>query len=88
MCGMRRFGHQRRGGTRLQIDSRTIEYYVAKADEWRSMAIENQMNDNDLVWDKGHSDNEKTTDQRRIPPVWFYAAFLIAAGFLWLAPKL
>ncbi len=72
----------------LQIDGRPIEYYVAKTGEWRSMAIENQMKDNDLVWDKGHPDNEKATDQRRIPPVWFYAAFLIAAGFLWLAPKL
>ena len=72
----------------LQIDGRPIEYYVAKAGEWRSMAIENQMKDNDLVWDKGHSDIKKATDQRRIPPVWFYAVFLIAAGFLWLAPKL
>ena len=72
----------------LQTDGRPMEYYIAKAGEWRSIAIENQMNDNDLVWDKGHLDMERTTDQRRIPPVWFYAAFLIAAGFLWLAPKL
>lgn len=72
----------------LQIDGQPIEYYVAKPAEWRSMAIENQMKDNDLVWEKGHGDSEKTIDQRLIPPAWFYATFLIAAGFLWLAPKL
>ncbi|HEY5918397.1 MAG TPA: hypothetical protein VIU13_13370, partial [Chryseolinea sp.] len=72
----------------MQVDGRPIEYYVANDNEWRSMAIENQMKDNDLVWDKGQDASEKTKDQRLIPPVWFFTAFIIAAGFLWLAPKL
>jgi hypothetical protein len=72
----------------LQIDGRPIEYYVANDNEWRSLAIENQMKDNDLVWDKDQGNNEKTKDQRPIPPVWFFTTLIIAAGFLWLAPKL
>jgi hypothetical protein len=52
------------------------------------LAIENQMKDNDLVWDKDQGNNEKTKDQRPIPPVWFFTTLIIAAGFLWLAPKL
>ncbi|HEX6892309.1 MAG TPA: hypothetical protein VF141_16495 [Chryseolinea sp.] len=71
----------------LQIGDRTMDYYVSKATEWRSMAVENQMNENDLSGDQAHVVSE-LSEKKRIPPLLFYAILLLAAGFLWLAPKL
>jgi hypothetical protein len=71
----------------LQVDDRTTDYYVSKSTEWRSMAVENQMNENGLSEDQAHIIRE-AREQERIPPLLFYVVLLVAAGFLWLAPKL
>ncbi len=72
----------------IQTASGTQNYYVYKADEWRSIALENQMKGNYLTSVKEYADGEATNEKRRIPALLFYAVFLTAAGFLWLAPKL
>ena len=71
----------------LQSDGRTLDYYASKITEWRSMAVEDQMNENYFNGDQSHIVRE-SSEQRLIPPLLFYAVLLVAAGFLWLTPKL
>jgi hypothetical protein len=75
------------GWHELQIGNRTIDYYVSKSTEWRSMALENQMTENDLSGDQADVVGERR-EKKRVPSLLFYAILLVAAGFLWLAPKL
>jgi hypothetical protein len=51
------------------------------------MALENQMTENDLSGDQADVVGERR-EKKRVPSLLFYAILLVAAGFLWLAPKL
>ena len=72
----------------LQTDGQSLEYFVSETDGWHSLAIENQMKENRLSSRTQQLAAETSGEHRRIDPLLFYGTFLIAAGFLWLAPKL
>ena len=72
----------------LQTDGQRLEYYVSESDGWRALAIENQMKENRLSSRTQQLAAGTSGEQRMIHPLLFYGTFLIAAGFLWLAPKL
>ena len=72
----------------LQTDGKNLEYFVSKAGGWHSLAIENQMKENRLSSRTQPMSGDTVGEQRGINPLFFYGSFLIAAGFLWLAPKL
>lgn len=72
----------------IQIDGEKLDYFVSKTGEWQSLAIENQMKANQLNFRAEQIAAETSREIRRIHPLLFYGVFLLAAGFLWLAPKL
>ena len=57
--------------------------------EWKTLSLVNQQNENKI---SARQDldrlSEKIDSQEEIPPLIFYIIFLLAAGFIWLAPKL
>jgi hypothetical protein len=71
-------------------DSTSLHYYVSPENEWSTLRIANQQ--------RQHASNESsaitkkestlTTEHKPISPLWFFVIFLMASGFLWLAPKL
>ena len=72
----------------IQSGSERFKYFVSEPDAWRAWAIENQMKENRLASTGQQIAAEKSREQHRIHPLFFYGIFLFAAGFLWLAPKL
>jgi hypothetical protein len=70
-------------------DGTSMPYYISQKDNLKSLSIANQIERNKIL----QNASSKTSQKERIvwkevPPVFFYALFLILAGFLWLAPKL
>ncbi len=71
-------------------DSTALHYYVSPESEWSTLRIANQQ--------RQHAANKSsfipkkeavlTTEHKPISPLWFFVIFLLASGFLWLAPKL
>lgn len=78
----------RPGWHTLKIGDQSLEYFVSEAGGWHSLAIQNQMMQNQLVSQTEHKGASISTERRKINPFFFYAFFLLSAGFLWLAPKL
>jgi len=72
-------------------DSTTTNYYVSNPGEWQSLRVSQQHKANELFSKNKLSDikQEQIIKERKPIPLWaFYFIFLIAAGFLWLVPKL
>ena len=72
----------------VSSDSTREYFYVSKKEEWQELSAANSIRST-LV---KSSPDKKGTAQVEIPerinPVWFYAAFLLSAGLLWVLPKL
>jgi hypothetical protein len=70
-------------------DSTKVNLYVYKKDELKAVRLVNQQKLTSFrnSSNKGTSINS-VTGYEVISPVWFFMTFLIAAGFLWLSPKL
>ncbi len=71
-------------------DSTALHYYVSPESEWNALRIANQQqqhlsNKPSIVSKK---ESNLTTEHKPISPLWFFVIFLLASGFLWLAPKL
>lgn len=71
-------------------DSTALHYYVSPESEWSALRIANQQqqhlsNKPSIVSKK---ESNLTTEHIPISPLWFFVIFLLASGFLWLAPKL
>ena len=70
-------------------DGTSLRYYVSGPTEWKSLSIINQQNENKISARPGlEHHSEKIDSREEIPPLIFYIIFLLAAGFIWLAPKL
>lgn len=70
-------------------DSSSINLYIYPNDNLHVARLTNQKKLNSLRHTT--SENESThavTAYEPISPMWFFIAFLLAAGFLWLSPKL
>ena len=70
-------------------DGTSLHYYVSKPTEWKTLSLVNQQNENKI---SARQDldrlSEKIDFREEIPPLIFYIIFLLASGFIWLAPKL
>lgn len=68
----------------------TLPYYVSEDGEWKTLEIANRMNATRLVAVTGNTSTPAgmIKEEKEIPPLLFYTLFLLAAGFIWLAPKL
>jgi hypothetical protein len=70
-------------------DGISLPYYISRQDDWKSLAIANQLEANSIARNISPKNSaEEITTWKEIPLVLFYLMFLIAAGFIWLAPKL
>jgi hypothetical protein len=70
-------------------DSTRVNLYVYKNEELKSVRLNNQQKLNSLR--KASKDVQSTVVSVSYEPIssaWFFMSFLIAAGFLWLSPKL
>jgi hypothetical protein len=75
----------------FSIDSTSLNYYVSDPTEWQSLRIAQQQKMNTLATQKKITDEEKDviiTEQKPVSRLLFFLLFLMAAGFLWLVPKL
>lgn len=75
----------------IEQDSTYKNIYVNNPDEWKSLRIALQQKANEAVSRKtarGNHDLQWIKERKPISLLVFYLIFLIAAGFLWLAPKL
>jgi hypothetical protein len=66
----------------------SLSYYVFKQNSWHALSISNQMEITKQRANPKSSSGENIQTWKEIQPVLWYVFFLIAAGFLWLAPKL
>jgi hypothetical protein len=71
-------------------DSTALHYYVSPENEWSTLRIANQQRQHVSNESSAITKKESTliTEHKTISPLWFFIIFLLASGFLWLAPKL
>lgn len=70
-------------------DSVTLNFYSFDRDSWQALRATNLQRSTGMMLTGNTetvSDAESAT-YRKINPVWFFMTFLLATGFLWLAPK-
>lgn len=78
------------GWHQLTADSTTHHYFVSCRHTWESLRLTNQLHANTIAsttWAKAGHINTLSL-QNQMSPVIFFILFLLASGFLWLAPKL
>ncbi|MDZ7648640.1 MAG: hypothetical protein U5K54_16465 [Cytophagales bacterium] len=71
-------------------DSTQLNYFVAAADEWQTLRIANQHRHHisRSTFYSERAQRELTSITKPIFSLLFFIIFLLASGFLWLAPKL
>jgi len=74
----------------MTADSSKLHYFVSEPSTWNTLRITNQLKQNERV-----SVNKSLSSQpdsfylrKLVSTMIFYILFLVAAGFLWLAPKI
>jgi len=78
-----------RGWHLLKTGGTSLHYYVSGPTEWKTLSLVNQLNENKISARQDLDQrSEKIDSWEEIPPLIFYIIFLLAAGFIWLAPKL
>jgi len=78
------------GWHELSADSLTLNYFVSDPVAWKTLRITNQVkqNEKESVSKSSSSEPDVFYQRKPISTVTFYILFLVAAGFLWLAPKI
>ncbi len=74
---------------KLTGDSVSLNYFVAKEENWKSLRAANTRSQNRSL--QSPRDSEMTTravQERKVSSLLFFLLFLFGYGFLWLAPKL
>ena len=70
-------------------DGTSLHYYVSGPTEWKALSLVNQQDENKIAAHQAlEQRSEEKDSQEKIPPFIFYIIFILAAGFIWLAPKL
>jgi hypothetical protein len=74
----------------IEADSISKNFYVAPVGSWTSLrAIHlRETNERTSSNSSAPTNYQTTNEEQPVPPIVFYILFLLAAGFLWLAPKL
>ncbi len=72
----------------LSTESSVTSYFVSEPKTWEALRITNQIEENEVKNAETIAPKRHVTSlQKPIAPLLFYMTFLIASGFLWLAPK-
>lgn len=66
----------------------TLHYWVSNREEWKTLGLAQQLHQNKLKQSTDKSVASAIQHVQEIPLIWFFLMFLLASGFLWLAPKL
>jgi hypothetical protein len=71
-------------------DTTTLHYYVSQEYEWGALRIAQQQRQHQSNSSSSIAKNKSTLtiEHKLISSLWFFMIFLLASGFLWLAPKL
>ena len=80
----------KKGWHTLKTNEGTVRpYYILSRGSWNALSISNQIKMNGLKSSKNANDstNEITTT-KDVPPIIFYLVLIVAAGFIWLSPRL
>lgn len=72
------------------IDSGAMNFYVSDAGAWQALRAATLQRANQIGLTNNSSVVSATESKsyQLINPIWFFVLFVLAAGFLWLAPKL
>jgi hypothetical protein len=71
-------------------DTTTLHYYVSPEYEWNALRTAQQQQQHQSNSSSSIAKNESTLtiEHKLISSLWIFMVFLLASGFLWLAPKL
>ncbi|MBI1770075.1 MAG: hypothetical protein HY015_11175 [Bacteroidetes bacterium] len=70
-------------------DSTTLNYFVSEPSEWKSLRIASQVKNTLLAQSALQTQSSVPQfENEKISPLIFYLTFILASGFLWLAPKI
>jgi len=72
----------------LPNDSTEQAYYISAPHEWSALAATQATNSTKAHASAAGKSGQITTEFIPVPPLVFYLLLVLAAGFLWLAPKL
>jgi hypothetical protein len=75
------------GWNKVMINKNIHTFFVSDTSDWKAMRIRNQHKTFQLIAGD-HRESLPQNVYQLISPLLFYLLFLLAAGFLWLAPKL
>ncbi len=73
----------------LQQDSTAVfKYYVSNPEDWKALNAYNKIQENLRVSNSVAATTKNTTNPIPIKLFYFYLAFLVSIGYLWLEPKM
>jgi hypothetical protein len=72
----------------VSSDSTREFFYVSRNEDWHALSAANSIRSTTARSSPRASSGNPVEIVERINPVWFYVAFLISAGLLWVLPKL
>lgn len=76
------------GWNSITTQEDTLHYFVCSPKNWNSLRISNQIAENRIQQGSAGATTFSSTVYQQIHPLIFFLLFLLASGFLWLAPKL
>ena len=65
-----------------------LNYYVSPSEAWKVLRLANQQRANKIHGESAHASSGEIDLVRQASPLIFYIVFILASGFIWLAPKL
>ena len=66
----------------------TRYYFVANQNSWKTLRVSNQILETQKVSSNNQSKDSQTIERSQVSHLLFMLLFLLAGGFIWLAPKL
>jgi hypothetical protein len=69
-------------------DSTTINYFVHETSEWSALRAAQSIKLTKVAQGKPQENRSSWLERKPVSPIIFYFIFLLAGGFLWLAPKI
>ena len=69
-------------------DSSELNFYISEPSEWQSLRAANQMRETPMQNEFAAKSVNPKFENERVWPLLFFIVFILASGFLWLAPKI
>lgn len=83
-----RFWAGHAGWRELTTGDASVHYFVARPGSWQSWKEEVQRRENELISQPSKPIDSTVVHREEFPRWVFFVAFVVAMGFIWLAPKL